>query len=99
MSRSTIRATRRQSSGMAHRSSRPEARRVVLTKTRRGRFLRAGTLVAVAADEGAAARVIGRRAHATRGVVIIALRRRCRLVLHAGAAIARRNRDPAAGLL
>src|SRR4029077_12817001 len=60
-------------------------------------YLWAGALIAIAADERTAARVVGRRTHAARGVVIIALLRG-RRVLRFDAAIARRNRDPAARL-
>ena len=54
-------------------------------------------LVAVTADERAAARIVARRAHAARRIVIVAGRRR--RVLRLDTAIARRNRGPAAGLL
>jgi hypothetical protein len=58
--------------------------------------LRTGALVAIATDERAAARIIARRPHAARRVVIVA--RRWRRILRLHSTIARRNRRPAAGL-
>src|SRR3954454_6340487 len=62
------------------------------------RPLRAGTLVTVTADEGAAARIVGWRVGATRALRFDISARRRSLIFD-GLAITRRHRDPAAGLL